>query len=151
MTDGSPKKAGLRRLLTVVLGLAVVCALSVIVLAIALPGWLRSRQFSGVWANAAKYEEVVRLVEAGEIRGGSVNGEVVPLPQEYEDLSAAKDGSVIIYREGSVTRVLFYPSSPTPFSVWVYMYTSDDSPMELHGECSGQERERPNWYFFHCP
>jgi hypothetical protein len=58
---------------------------------------------------------------------------------------------VIIYRDGVVTRVLFYPRSYGTYGTWVYMYSSDDRPMDLQGECSGLERERANWFLFHCP
>jgi hypothetical protein len=151
MSDTNRKKIGWRRLFLLAMGLVVLCAVSVIVVSIILPEWLNAPPLSEVQANASRYDEAVRLIEAGEISGGSIGGEAVVLPPEYEDLSPARDGRVIVYREGPVTQVLFYLPGPTPYTTWVYMYTSDDSPMDLHGECSGTERERPNWYFFHCP
>jgi hypothetical protein len=151
MSDTNRKKAGWQRLLLLTIGLVVLCAVSVVVVSIILPGWLNAPPLSEVRANASRYDEVTKLIEAGEISGGSVGGETVALPPEYEDLSPARDGRVIVYREDSVTRVLFYLPGPTPYATWVYMYASDDRPMDLHGECSGTERERPSWYFFHCP
>jgi hypothetical protein len=151
MSDTDQKKAGRRRFFLLAMGLVVLCAVSVIVVSIILPGWLNAPPLSEVQANASRYDEAARLIEAGEISGGSIGGEMVALPPEYEDLSPARDGQVIVYREGSATRVLFYLPGPSPYVTWVYMYASDDRPMDLHGECSGTERERPSWYFFHCP
>lgn len=151
MSDANREKVGRQRLLLLAIGLVVLCTASVIVVSIILPGWLNASPLSEVQANASMYDEVVGLIEAGEILGGSIGGETVALPPEYEDLSPARDGRVIVYREDSVTRILFYLPGPTPYTTWVYMYDSDDRPMDLHGECSGTERERPNWYFFHCP
>jgi hypothetical protein len=151
MSGTTRKKIGRRRFFLLAIGLVVLCAVLAIVVSIILPGWLNAPPLSEVRANTSRYDEAARLIEVGEISGGSIGGGMVALPPEYEDLSPARDGQVIIYREDSVTRVLFYLPGPTPYVTWVYMYTSDDSPMNLHGECSGIERERPNWYFFHCP
>jgi hypothetical protein len=151
MSDTNRKRAGRRRLFLLAIGLAALCAVLAIVVLVSLSKRLNAPPLSEVQANASRYDEAARLIEAGEISGGSIGGEAVVLPPEYEDLSPARDGRVIVYREGSVTQVLFYLPGPTPYTTWVYMYTSDDSPMNLHGECSGTERERPSWYFFHCP
>jgi hypothetical protein len=118
---------------------------------ISLPNWLYARPISQVQVFASMYDEVVRKIEAGEISNGSSSGEFVTLPIAYRQLSPARNGKVLIYRDQTATRVLFYLPSNTPFTTWVYMYASDDKPMDFEGECSGLERERPGWFLFHCP
>lgn len=140
-----------KRLLLLAVGLLVLCVTLTVIVLLVLPGWLNAPPLSEVRANADRYDQVVRLIEAGDMPGGFFDGGAVELPLEYHDLSPARDGQVLIYREESVTRVLLYLPGFTSYTTWVYMYTSDDQPMDTHGECSGAERERPNWYTFHCP
>lgn len=104
-----------------------------------------------VQTNAARYDEVIRMLQADPISSASFqHGDSVPLPPAYQDLSPAGKGRVIIYRNGTRLRVLFYLSGNSLFTN--YMYASDDvSPDDFQGECSDITRERPNWYLFHCP
>jgi hypothetical protein len=117
-----------------------------VVAALILPVTLTSPPRASVRSNAEDYETVVRLIREGQIRGGSIGGEFATLPSEYRHLSQAREGRVIIYRSSSELRILFYP-----LGNWVYMYSLTDQPMDLAGECSGQERDRPHWFWFHCP
>jgi len=99
-----------------------------------------------VQANSAQYDEVIRLIETGQITGGSPGGNVVMLPQPYQQLSAAENGEVIVYRDETAIKVLFYPRGQ-----WVYMYFSQDKPFdESTDSCSVPERERPTWFWFQC-
>lgn len=151
MSDTNWKKITRQRLLLLAVGLLTLFAVLVIIVFIFLPKWLNDPPLAEVQANASRYDKAAKLIESGEIAGKPTGGEIVMLPQEYKDLSPARDGEVIIYREGTTTQVLFYLHSLTSLTTWVYMYSSDDKPMDLHGECSGTERERPNWYIYHCP
>jgi hypothetical protein len=101
------------------------------------------------WQARGDQEAYDQAVE--RVSGGSRNGEMALLPPEYQELSPARDGAVLVYQNGAVKRVLFYLDGPSPFTTYVYMYASDDQPMDMHGECSAAERERPNWSRFHCP
>ena len=100
--------------------------------------------------NASAYDQSIQDITSGAIPGGSPTGEFVTLPTNYRPLSPAKDGQVIIYRDAFALRVLFYPRQET-MRIWVYLYASDDTPIDLHGECSGLQHERLNWFIFHCP
>ena len=102
--------------------------------------------------NNARYDEVAHMIQDGVISGGSLNGDIVTLPETYRDLSPARNGQVLIYRNGSSLRILFYPFTFSPFSTQVYMYSSQEvSSMDFASECSEIKRKRPNWYQFHCP
>lgn len=101
-------------------------------------------------ANASSYDKVAQQIETGAILSDSPNSSIAVLPPDYRQLSPAKDGQVLIYRDGSTIHVLFYPGDSGAMT-WVYMYASDDTPIDLAGECSGLQHERPNWFLFHCP
>ena len=131
--------------------LTLLCLALLIVASVVVPARLNAAPTSQVRAQASKYDEAVRMIESGAISGGSISGEIVLLPPAYRELSPAKDGTVTIYRYGAATRVLFYVRRYGTYGTWVYMYASDDTPMDLQGECSGLERERANWFLFHCP
>jgi hypothetical protein len=101
-------------------------------------------------ANRVLYDRAIQDIAAATIPGGSPNGDLVTLPKQYLLLSPGKNGEVIIYRTDSMLRVLFYPR-PAGAQTWVYLYASDNTPIELAGECAGIQRERENWFLFHCP
>lgn len=140
-----------RRLILLGLTLLLLCLALVVVVFVIVPAWRGAPPTSQVRAQASRYDEVIRMIESGAISGGSISGDVVALPPAYRELSPAKDGQVIIYRDGAATRVLFYVRRSGTYGTWVFMYASDDSPMDLQGECSRLERDRTNWFWFHCP
>ncbi len=149
-TDSKPRRP--KRLLLFVLTVLLLCAVLLIFTTLLLPGLPYLTSNAQVQANAARYDEVVRLVQAGTISGGSFNGDMVTLPDAYQNLSPARNGQVLIYRSGTRLRVLFYLSGNSPYTTQVYMYSSQEvSPSDFQGECSGTARERSNWYLLHCP
>ena len=103
-----------------------------------------------LWAHASTYDKAAQEIETGAILSGSPNGSRVVLPSVYRQLSPAKNGEVLIYRDDSTVHVLFYPGS-NGLMTWVYMYSSDDKPIDLAGESSGLQHQRSNWFLFHCP
>jgi hypothetical protein len=117
-----------------------------------LPGWLSFMPAAQLAANAARYDDVIRMIQAGAISSGSLNGERVTLPPAYRDLSPGGDGQVLIYRNGTSLRVWFYLSGISPFTTQVYLYSSGEvSPGDFQGECSEITPERLHWYRLHCP
>ena len=152
--DSKPRRP--RRLLLFVLIALLLCAGSLMCATLLLPSLPYLISKAQVQANAARYDEVIRMIQAATISGGSFNGDSVTLPSAYQDLSPARNGQVLIYRDGTHLRVLFYPSSISPYTTQVYMYSSQDVSStdiqgNFQGECSGIARERPNWYLLHCP
>ena len=131
--------------------LTLLCLVLLIVASVVVPARQNAAPISQVHARADLYDEAARAIESSTISGGSIGGDIVTLPPEYRELSPAKDGTVTIYRDSAATRVLFYVRRYGTYGTWVYMYASDDTPMDLQGECSGLERERANWFLFHCP
>lgn len=117
-----------------------------------LPSWPGLVFQAQVLRNAGRYDEVAHLIQDGTISGGSSAGDVITLPVAYRDLSPARNGQVLIYRNDSSLRILFYFSTSSPLTTQVYMYSSQEiSSMDFAGECSGIKEERSNWYQFHCP
>ena len=140
----TPQRRSRRRLTCVVVPLVMVLLLGIGLI-------ILSQQFfaapkAEVQANTAQYDEVIRLIETGQLTGGSPGGRAVMLPQTYPQLSAAEAGEVLIYLDGADIKVLFYPRGQ-----WVYMYSSQDRPFDENIDgCSAPERERPNWFWFQC-
>ena len=148
--DSKPRRP--RRLLLFVLIAFSLCAGLLIFATLLLPRLPYVTAKAQVQANAARYDDVLRTVQAGTISGGSFNGDSVTLPAAYQNLSPARNGQVLIYRDNTRLRVLFYLSSNSPYTTLVYMYASQEvSPNDFQGECSGIERERPGWYLLQCP
>ncbi len=129
------------------LGITLV-TLAVVIAVLVLP--LLNTPMAQLRANASTYDQAIQDITSGAIRGGSPNGEIVTLPTAYRPLSPAKNGQVIIYQGASALHISFYPRQEA-IRTWVYLYASDDTPIELHGECSGLQHERLNWFLFHCP
>jgi hypothetical protein len=130
------------------LGITIVALAAVVAALVLLP--LLNTPTAQLRANASTYDQAIQDLTRGAIPGGSPSGDIVTLPTAYRSLSPAKNGQVIIYREASTLHVSFYPRQEA-MRTWVYLYASDDTPIELHGECSGLQHERPNWFLFHCP
>ena len=153
MTDSpptlSPERDSQSRVAFLAVGVVIALGVLSTILVIVILPRLRT-PMAQVQANRALYDQAIQDIESGTISGGSINGDLATLPTTYALLSSAKNGEVIIYRAGPALRVLFYPGQQG-MRTWVYMYTSDDKPNDLEGECSGIQHERPNWFLFHCP
>lgn len=150
-TDTKPKRKN--PLLTAVLVLLLLCFGVFIALIFVFPIIQSAPPNYKIYNDLAAYDEIVQLIESGAFPSGSVNGYNITLPLEYQDLSPI-DGKVLVYDRAGYIQILFYfPSSSGLLGTgrWVYTYTSNDQPLDLHGECSRQERHRPNWFWFHCP
>jgi hypothetical protein len=148
-TDPRPHR---RRRLFLSVSIAVLLCIGLLMLTILLvPQLLILTLKAQLQTNAARYDEVVRMVQAGIIPSGSINGDIVTLPAAYQNLSPARNGEVLIHRDAARLQVLFYPSNNFLLTQ-VYMYSSREvSSSDFHGECLGLESERPNWYLFQCP
>lgn len=104
--------------------------------------WL-AREFRMNWEG---YNEVVALVEAGEIQPYSYD--LAPLPSEYCRLSRGCE--ILIDRSDGVTRVFFYTFRGVLDNFSGYMYRSDDSPPEpssFGGDWHEINQVRPHWYW----
>lgn len=109
--------------------------------------------FTSIWlelefrVNWSDYNEVVKLVEDGEIQPNERG--LVLLPPEYRHLSKG-GGEVIIDTSGGVTRVFFFTFRGVLDNFSGYMYRSDDNPPRREGFWGDWKQivqKRPHWFF----
>ena len=126
--------AGLALLIVVLLGAG----------AVILMRQLLSAPTAEVQANAALYDEVVRLIETGQAEWQPHSGGSFTLPVGYQHLSSAEDGEILISQFATGINVYFYPRGQ-----WVYIYSSQDNIGRVE-DCSSPERDRPHWFWVQC-
>jgi hypothetical protein len=116
--------------------------LAVVGLALLIPQYFAAPKVD-VQANAARYDEVIRLIDSGQWQSGTIDAKT-PLPDELRDLSAGEGGEIIVHHSGDDLTVYFYPQGQ-----WVYMYTQSSPPPAIDG-CSQPEPQRPHWFLLQC-
>lgn len=105
--------------------------------------WL-NWQFNSNWQE---YNEVVQLIEDGEIKPDE-NG-AIRLPPKYRHLSKG-GGWIEVEKKDGVTRIFFYTFVGVLDNFSGFMYSSDNSPPkrgDLGGDWKQIEQQRPNWFF----
>jgi hypothetical protein len=85
--------------------------------------WTNSRFEFGFRWRLDKYEDVVRLVERGELKPNA--GGYATLPKDYQWLSDS--GEIVIIHRGDLTSVVFFTQRGFPGEYYAIAYRSDDS------------------------
>ena len=109
--------------------------------------------FGSLWqeirfqGNMNRYQEIVYLVESGQLQPDAAGYATLPL--RYRSLT--RDGDTIrIDVDGDVTRLFFYTRRASPQNFTGYYYRSDNNPPQP-GEFDGRWRHmsqvRPYWFY----
>lgn len=112
---------------------------------IVLLSWTDSRTEFGFRWRLGGYEEVVSLVERGELKPGT--GGFVTLPQSYQWLSDG--GKIAILDRESQTSIIFFTDLEYPGEYYAVTYRSDDTVLENDDRCDQGWRVQdtiPNWF-----
>jgi len=96
---------------------------SIVICLVVLLYWTNSSIEFGFRWRLGKYEDVVRLVERGELRPD--DGGYVTLPEDYQWLSDG--GEIVILHRGNLTSVIFFTDVGFPGEYHAIAYRSDDS------------------------
>jgi hypothetical protein len=109
--------------------------------------------FTSIWLdiefrlNLNGYNEVIQLVENGELQCQYVTGHV-ELPTKYRHLS--RGGDIIIDKSDGATSVFFYTYRGVLDNFSGYMYRSNDTPPTPgagFGDWFQVTQQQPHWYF----
>lgn len=92
--------------------------------------WTNSRFEFGFRWRLGRYEDVVRLVERGELRPD--DGGYATLPEDYQWLSDG--GEIVIIHRGNLTSVIFFTQLGFPGEYHAIAYRSDDSIPENYND-----------------
>jgi hypothetical protein len=92
--------------------------------------WTNSRIEFGFRWRLGRYEDVVRLVERGELRPD--DGGYATLPEDYQWLSDG--GEIVIIHRGDLTSVIFFTQLGFPGEYYAIAYRSDDSIPENYND-----------------
>jgi hypothetical protein len=92
--------------------------------------WTNSRIEFGFRWRLGRYEDVVRLVERGELRPD--DGGYATLPEDYQLLSDG--GEIVIIHRGDLTSVIFFTQLGFPGEYYAIAYRSDDSIPENYND-----------------
>lgn len=127
-------------------GLPLLVSSIVICLAVLLY-WTNSRIEFGFRWRLSKYEDVVRLVERGELRPDG--GGFATLPEDYQWLSDG--GEIVIIHRENLTSIIFFTQLGFPGEYLAIAYRSDDSvPENFHNDrCDRGWRVQaniPKWF-----
>ncbi len=109
--------------------------------------WINNRVEIGFRWRLSGYEDVVRLVELGELRPDE-NG-FATLPKYYQWLSDG--GEIVILQRENITSIIFYTQIEFPGEYYAFAYRSDDSiPTNFHDDRCDRgwrvQADIPNWY-----
>ncbi len=102
--------------------------------------------------RAAQYEQVIQLIESGELQ--TTQGIMAQLPIQYRHLSAC-GGEIAIDQSDNVTRVLFFTYRGYLSEIGGYIYRSDDLEPQANDfgailKYPGWDttiRKKPHWYY----
>jgi hypothetical protein len=92
--------------------------------------WTNSRFELGFRWRLGRYEDVVTLVERGEVRPD--DGGYATLPEDYQWLSDG--GEIVIIHRGNLTSVIFFTQLGFPGEYRAIAYRSDDSIPENYND-----------------
>jgi hypothetical protein len=120
---------------------------SAVICLVAFLYWTNSRIEFGFRWRLSGYEDVVRLVEYGELRAND-NG-YATLPEDYQWLSDG--GEIMIIHHENLTSVIFFTQLGFPGEYYAIAYRSDDSIPENYTDdrCDGGWRVQaniPKWF-----
>ena len=118
---------------------------SMAVCLIVLLAWADSRTEFGFRWRLGGYEDVVRLVERGELTPGT--GGFATLPKSYQWLSDG--GKIVILDQEHVTSIIFFTDLEYPGEYYAVTYRSDDTIPENNDRCDEGWRIQdtiPNWF-----
>ena len=120
---------------------------TIVICLIALLYWANSRTEFGFRWRLSRYEEVVRMVERGELTPDG--GGFAPLPENYQWLSDG--GEIVILQRENLTSVIFFTQLGFPGEYHAIAYRSDDSiPQNFNDDRCDQgwrvQADVPNWF-----
>lgn len=118
---------------------------SVAISLVFLISWADSRTEFGFRWRLGGYEDVLSMVERGELEPGS--GGFVTLPQSYQWLSDG--GKIVILEREAQTSIIFFTDLEYPGEYYAVAYRSDDTVLENDDRCDEGWRVQdtiPNWF-----
>jgi hypothetical protein len=100
--------------------------------------------------NKSKREEVVKMVEKGEIKPNvSYNSSLIHLPEKYQHLSSG-GGEIVMKKSGDGYNILFFTYRGIMDNFSGFVYTPNDqkpSKKAFDSDSKDIEKMDKNWYF----
>jgi hypothetical protein len=120
---------------------------TIVICLVALLYWTNGRTEFGFRWRLGRYEEVVRMVERGELTPDG--GGFAALPEDYQWLSDG--GEIVILQRENLTSVVFFTQLGFPGEYHAIAYRSDDSvPQNFNDDRCDQgwriQADIPNWF-----